>query len=136
MYEAIMECLEAISNNTEKNWDNKYVTEAHRILHAITSDSFIVTFQTNLYLATRRDSALLQGSELTAFEDVELVKEELSFIRDNAEMELTSVYHAITQMAEVSGKEPGIPGRCARRVNVQAEMPEYYWRIAVFIPFL
>ena len=51
---------------SKKNWDAKSVTEANGLLHAITSDSFIVSFQTSVYFFgyTMGLSVLLQGSLL------------------------------------------------------------------------
>ena len=144
MYEAVVRCLASISSNTEKKWDSKSVTDAHGLLHAITSDSFLVAFQTNMYFFgyTKGLSTLLQGSALdilTAFDEVQTVKRELQDIRSNAEKEFSSVFQTITEMAHVIGKEPGIPRTCVRqtqRVNVEGQTPEGYWRVAVFVPFL
>ena len=81
--------MENICTNIDKNWDAKSVTEANGLLHAITSDSFIVAFQSNYYFFgyTKGLSVLLQGSHpyiLTAFEEVASVKQELRSIRDRA----------------------------------------------------
>ena len=66
IYEAFVYTLESICTNIDKNWDAKSVTEANGLLHAITSDSFIVAFQTNYYFFgyTKGLSVLLQGSHL------------------------------------------------------------------------
>ena len=142
MYEIIIHCLEAISINADNRWVSKAVTEASGLLRALTSDSFIVTFQTNMYFFgyTKGLSILLQGSHLdvtAAFGEVEAVKKELLSIRNNSEKEFSTLYQDMTAMA---GKnELSVPRRCSMqtsRVNVQAESPEVYWRIAVFIPFL
>ena len=145
LYEAVVHCLESISMNTGRRWDSKSVTEAHGLLRAITSDSFLVAFQTNLYFFgyTKGLSQLLQGSHLdilTAYDEVEAVKSELSDIRTNADRKFSAVYKDIVEMAQVIGREElVIPRLCRRqtqRVNVHVETPEAYWRIAVFLPFL
>ena len=89
-----MHCLESISMNTGKRWDSKSVTEAHGLLRAITSDSLLVAFQTNLYFFgyTKGLSQLLQGSHLyilTAYDEVEAVKSELSDIRTESSVQFT-----------------------------------------------
>lgn len=48
MYEAVVHCLETVSNNYEKGWNGKSVTEGQGLLTKIISISFIVAFQINL----------------------------------------------------------------------------------------
>ena len=145
LYEAVVYTLESISINIDKKWDAKSVTEANSLLHAITSDSFIVAFQTNLYFFgyTKGLSVLLQGSHLdilTAFEEVASVKQELRSIRDQAELDFKTTYKASIEMAQLAGKDelsrPRCCGRQVYRNNTQTQTPEDYWRVSVFIPFL
>ena len=125
LYEAVVHCLESISMNTGKRWDSKSVTEAHGLLRAITSDSLLVAFQTNLYFFeyTKGLSQLLQGSHLyilTAYDEVEAVKSELSDIWTNADRKFSAVYKDIVEMAQVIGREElVIPRLCRRQTQCQ-----------------
>ena len=47
MFEAILECLTAISNNESNKWNSKTMTDASGLLRATSSSVFIVAFQVN-----------------------------------------------------------------------------------------
>ena len=47
MYEAILDCLTAISNNKGTKWSSKTMMDAFGLLRAISSSAFIAAFQVN-----------------------------------------------------------------------------------------
>ena len=131
--------LDLSSNHYQKS-----ITEASGLLRSIASDEFIASFHTNLYFSgyTKALSCLLQGSSqdvLTAYKEVEVVKDVLKKIRENVEKEFETVYKSISKTISLHDKnELSIP-RCGRqtfRSNVEADTPQVYWRCTVFLPFL
>ena len=137
-------CLEAIGTSGS-NWNSKSMTEANGLLRAISSDKFIAAFQTNLHFSgyTKALSCLLQGSTqdiLTAYKEVETVKDVFKGIREDSEKEFEDVYGSMCKMVKLHDRdELSIPRRCSRqtlRSNVEADTAQAYWRCSVFIPFL
>ena len=145
MYEPTVLCLEAIASNCSGTWNSKSITEASGLLRSIASDEFIASFHTNLYFSgyTKALSCLLQGSSqdvLTAYKEVEVVKDVLKKIREDVEKEFETVYKSMSKTISLHDKnELSIPRRCGRqtfRSNVEADTPQVYWRRTVFLPFL
>ena len=136
MYEPTVLCLEAIGSNSDHVWNFKSMTEANGLLRSICSDQFIAAFQTNLYFShyTKGLSCLLQGSTLdilAAYKEVEVVKDVIKGVRQNAKKECKIV--KLHDRDELS-----IP-RCSRqklRSYVEADTPQAYWRRSVFLPFV
>ena len=145
IYEPTLVCLEAIGSNSDGIWNSKSMTEANGLLRSICSDQFIAAFQTNLYSSgySKVLSCLLQGSTqdiLTAYKEVEVVKDVLKGVRQNATKEFEEVYKSMCKMVKLHDRdELSIPRRCSRqtlRSNVEADTPQAYWRRAVFLPFV
>ena len=149
MYPAILMCLERIitpvGNDSGITWDSKSVIDGNGLYKSITSPSFIAAFQTVRYLFgfTKDLSVLLQGTAndvLTAYNEINMVCEELKSIRRKEESGFLPVFQAMIKMATLCGlDELTIPRRCGRqtqRNNVAGDSPEVYWRRCMFVPFL
>uniref|UniRef100_A0A3Q2QG90 TTF-type domain-containing protein n=1 Tax=Fundulus heteroclitus TaxID=8078 RepID=A0A3Q2QG90_FUNHE len=146
LYEALLHCLNVISENADSVWDAKAIVEANELLRAVTSANFIAALQCNRYFSgfTKSLSTLLQGSSqdvLTAYEEVKLVKDTLRDIRCEAEAEFKEVYESMVEMGKLAGFDDDlpIPRRCGRqttRNNNPSDNPMEYWRCTVFVPFL
>ena len=120
MYEAIIECLTAISHNEDHVWDAKAMTEGNGLLCSITSAQFIAAFQVNreVFAYTKGLSQLLQGSSedvVRAYEEVKTVKDALSGLRREAEPQYNRIFKTSNNMAEVAGTTMTIPRRCGRQ---------------------
>ena len=110
MYEPTVVCLEAIGSNSDGIWNSKSMTEANGLLRSICSDQFIAAFQTNLYSSgySKALSCLLQGSTqdiLTAYKEVEVVKDVLKGVRQNATKEFEEVYKSMCKMVKLHDRE-------------------------------
>ncbi|XP_035989382.1 uncharacterized protein LOC118561423 isoform X3 [Fundulus heteroclitus] len=122
LYEALLHCLNVISENADSVWDAKAVVEATGLFKAVTSANFIAALQCNRYFFgfTKSLSILLQGSSrdiLTAYEEVKLVKDTLRDIRCEAEAEFKEVYESMLEMGKLAGFDGDlpIPRRCGRQ---------------------
>ena len=138
-------CLEDIASNNDSTWDGKTVSEAHGLLHLISTPGFIAAFRVNYHMFgyTKGLSSLLQGSTmdvLTAYNEIHLVKKIFITMRKNAEKEFKPIFDSMLAMAEVAGSGGmPVPRTCLRqtaRSNVQASSPEEYWCRTVYVPFL
>ena len=147
MHTAVVSCLDSIvsGRNTNCTWDSRTVADGNGLNKSITSPAFIAAFQTVRYLFgfTKSLSVLLQGSSkdvLTAYNEINLVSEELTFIRANVERDFQPVFQQMSSMATSCDQgELTIPRRCGRqtqRNNVEADCPEEYWRRSTFVLFL
>ena len=146
MYPALLECFQGIADKSvDRDWDSKTVTEASGILSQITSVKFIAAFQCAIFLFgfTKALSILLQGSTMdvvTAYQEINLIKEEFQSIRDNADKEFGPIYNDMNKMIKATGVEKmSILRRCSRqtlRGNIEGNDPEIYWRQTIFIPYL
>ena len=145
MYEPTVLCLEAIGSNSDHVWNSKSMTEANGLLRSFCSDQFIAAFQTNLYFSgyTKGLSCLLQGSTLdilAAYKELEIVKDVIKGVRQNAEKEFEEAYGSMCKMVKLHDRdELSIPRRCSRQTlhsNVEADTPQAYWRRSVFLPFV
>ena len=141
-YEPTVVCLEAIGSNLDGDWNSKSMTEANGLLRSICSDQFIAAFQTNLYFSgyTKALCCLLQGSTqdiLTAYKEVEVVKDVLKGVRRNAEREFKEAYNSMCKMVKLHDRdELSIPRRCSRQTFHSNVEGDTYWRRAVFLPFV
>ena len=145
--EPLMHCLEVIRTQSDgQNWGTKTVTEANGLLASLTTASFIVACVCACYLFngfTRSLSVMLQGTSMDvikAYEQINLIVEELQTVRANADKEFYELYMTVTSMATTAGIEITMPRNCQRqtlRTNVPADgSPQAYWKRAIFIPYL
>ena len=162
IYEAVIYCLQVLSRAVEPpseeqskagvkepyemgQFDGKTVGEANGLLHALSSDSFLVALRCNLYMSgyLKPLSVLLQGSHLDILEANKEITGVLELLRDNREKceeKFKPIFEATGEMTALHGRpSPEIPrqaGRQTLRSNVPASTPEEYWRRTVFVPFL
>ena len=149
LYPAVVHCLQVISGQaqaaTEVTYDAKSVTEANGLLHAITSDSFIVSFACNIFLFgfTKCLSVLLQGSHmdiLTAYSEITSAKDLLRDVRTNCDVEFAKIFKDASELTSLFGQNhpevPRLATRQTHRNNISGQTPEVYWRRAVFVPFV
>ena len=74
-----------------------------------------------------------------AYNNIQEVIENLSYIRENVDKEADVIYQQATRMAGKLFVEPAIPRtatRQAHRNNVHAETPLVYYKRALIIPFM
>ena len=163
IYEAVIYCLQVLSHAAEAQskeeqseagvkkpyeigrFDGKTVGEANGLLHALSSDSFLVALRSNLYMSgyLKPLSVLLQGSHLDILEankEISRVIQLLEENREKSEEKFHPIFQATCNMTLLHGRPtPEIPrqaGRQTQRSNVPATTPEEYWRRSVFVPFL
>jgi hypothetical protein len=163
IYEAVIFCLEVVSGHspvpsTEQQsdagishpeaickFDSKSVTDASGLLHALTSDSFIVSLHSNAFTSgyLKGLSVLLQGSHLDVIEaycSISSTAELLQEKREMADETFKPIYATICDMTSLQGRDspviPRITARQTQRSNVPTSSPIDYWRISVFVPFL
>ena len=151
MFPAVIECLDMINSptsQTESNltWADRLLSDAYQLSDFLATTDFIAGFQTARFLFgfTKGLSQLLQGSTqdiVTAYEDMELVRNKLKAVRENVEEEFMPVYQDMLAMASLCGLDeltrPRTYGRSTQtRTNVEASSLVDYWRRSVFLPFL
>ena len=83
---------------------------------------------------------MLQGelqNILTAYSEIEIVKEQLADARTNAEETFRNIFALMTDR---HGEDTfAVPRTCRRQIhrsNVPGTVPEEYWRVSIFVPFL
>ena len=95
MSEDILDCLTAISNHEGNKWGSKTMTGAVGLLCAISSSTFIFQVNRCMFQYTVGLSKLPQGSTqdvLRAYEEVTLVKDIATGIRQIADAEYSDIY--------------------------------------------
>ena len=105
LYEPICITLKDIAAN-HQSWDAKSMTESSVHLNTITSPGFIVAFMVNKYIMgfTKSLSIVFQGSMqdiLVAYEEVNLVKEQLESVREDEEDTFDQIYNDCMGMAQI-----------------------------------
>ena len=126
-------------------FDGKTVGEANGLLHALSSDSFLVALRSNLYMSgyLKPLSVLLQGSHLDILEANKEISRVIQLLEENCEKseeKFHPIFQATCNMTLLHGRPtPEIPRQAGRQTqcsNVPATTPEEYWRRSVFVPFL
>lgn len=139
--EAGIQPLEKLSG-----FDIMLVTEASSLLHAVSSDSFLVAMRCNLFASKylKGLSILLQGPHLDVIEAYSQISGVISLLQDHRE-KLEKSFHDIytgicSMLVSAHDREvrsiPRLNSRQTQRCNISADTPEEYRRKAVFVPFL
>ena len=163
IYEAVVYCLQVLSHTSEPpstedqqkagvstpynigKSDTKTVGAANGLLHAVSSDSFILALHCNVYMSSylKPLSVLLQGSHLDILEAYEEISGTIGLLmrcRGQSGHKFSSIFKDACEMTKLHGHpSPAVSrqvGRQTQRSNVPAATPEEYWRRSVFIPFL
>ena len=97
LYEVILDCFDIICCATDKRWDTKSSTDAAGLHRSISSGDFLAAFYTNRYVSSFLVdlSRMLQGelqNKLTAYSEIEIVKEHLADARTNAEETFRNIF--------------------------------------------
>lgn len=144
LYQYLVPFLQKLSENADRIWDPKSVTEASGLHRQLTESKFFISFQVcrHLFGYTKALSQQLQGSDMEicrSYEKVTVIKDELHSIRDKAEVEFAVLFQQAKDMAAKVGVEINMPrtaGRQTLRSNVEASSIEEYWRRTIFVPFI
>ena len=158
MYEAVVFCLDVICGQPsapthdqqaeagiEKPCELAKFDGKNGLLHAISSDDFIVSLHCKVFVSAylKGLSALLQGSHLDILEAYSQISRVVAVFqghREEADISFRKFYGEICSLTAVHGREkPVVPRTSARRTqhsNVPASNAEGYWRRPFFVPFL
>ena len=143
LYPVIVQALDDIARGEDfVTWNRDTVNDANGLLSAIERFSFLLTlivvFSVLSYI--KGLTLLLQQSSLDIVQGIQLVQEvqeQLKELREQIDDWHKIWFQLAVDMAEEVGTEkPSIPRRCNRRANVEAEIPEVYYRRSLTIPFL
>ena len=146
IYPAIVVALHDIAYLEDSvSWNRETISDANDLLSAMEKFSFLVTLMVvfNILSYIKGLTVLLQQRSLDIVQGIELVKEvqeQLQELREEIDDWHKMWFKLAVEMAEELGTEkPTIPRTCKRqtqRANVEAEVPEVYYRRSLTIPFL
>lgn len=140
LFDQVIEALEEITT-----WNDKETsTEAHTLLCSILTSQFVIALLSadKLLSYSVRLSEKLQGVNLdlaTAVSDVEDVTKAISIIRENATNEFHDLFEQAVKKLEQHGENITLPRCVSRQIyrsNFNAQTPEEYYRLSVFIPWI
>ena len=147
LYPAIVQALHDIAHGEDSVfWNRDTVSVANGLLSTIEKFSFLLTLVVvfNVLSYIKGLTVLLQQQSsldiVKGIEMVQEVQEELKEVREEVDDWYKIWFKSAIDMAEEAQTEmPSIPRRCSRQMqwaNVEAEVPEVYYRRSLTIPFL
>ena len=146
LYPATVVALRDIAYGEDSvSWNRETVSDANGLLSAIEKFSFLLILMVvfNVLSYIKGLTVLLQQRSLDIVQGIELiqdVQEQLKELREDIDDRHKIWFELTVDLVEEVGTEkPSIPRRCNRqtqRSNVEAEVPEVYYRRSLTIPFL
>eukprot|EP00731_Ephydatia_muelleri_P031439 Em0022g953a len=146
LYPAIIGALSDIAYGKDSvSWNRETTSDANGLLSAIEKFSFLLALVVvyNILSYIKGLTVLLQQRSIDIVQGITLVQEVLGQLKELRE-ELDDWNKIWFQMAveiaeEVGTEKPSIPRMCSRqtqRSNVEADIPEVYYRRSLTAPFL